>query len=210
MEHKYEDLKGALNIRANKLLIDQVLLLCLVIAGLGELIPTGARQRVVDKNQVQQSSIRLVLQTSKKRYRVDDVIDVSYYLENVSQNDLYYVGRDINKLIGPSLFHPVELSIVDEQGNKLPQPVGAGDTDGRQLTIAEMLAQVYVLLEPGMFYGVQRIPVERASKPGKYRLMLTYREVEALRWTEAERKALSFPIWTQPLVSNTVTITVVP
>ncbi len=46
-------------------------------------------------------------------------------------------------------------------------------------------------------------------KPGHYTYKATYRELEARRWTQEQRKSLPYDVWTKPLSSNTVTIEVI-
>jgi hypothetical protein len=168
---------------------------------------THALQRA-ENNSVSSTSIRLVLQTSKGRYRAAEPIGITAYLENVSQNKTYYVGNDLGNLFSIESFHYFELQIIDEKGRDVPIGRGAGTSIWKPgTTVTEKLAQ-YVQLRPKMIFGLKN-DGDVTLRPGQYRLTATYHEVEALDWTEAELKALLIPVWTQTLVSNTVIITVV-
>lgn len=175
------------------------------------------------ENSVRQSPIRLVLQTSKEVYRVGEPVKTTVFLENISPDSSYYVGRYIDGVVITPPFHDIEFTLIDDKGKQVLLPRGAADdnptrvygVDGRPMplprqTIIEKLTGAYVQLDPRAIHGFRREIDEPTLRPSRYRLHATYRETEALRWTEAERKALSIPVWTQPLVSNTVTITVVP
>lgn len=157
---------------------------------------------------IDSSPIRLVLQTSKRRYRVGESVEVLGYLENRGETP-YYVGNTILGFFGTSELHEIKLSILDAKNKEILIGGGGGSWIWKYgTTINEKLARTYTQLRPGAIFGVkEHIPV--TLRPGQYRLTATYREIEALSWTEAERRALSIPVWTQPLVSNTVIITVV-
>lgn len=170
---------------------------------------TSASQRAANNN-ISPTPIRLVLQTSKRTYRAGEPIEITAYLENVSQDKIYYVGKDLGNLFSIESFHYIGLQITDLKGREAPIGRGAGTSVWKfGTTIAEKLALEYVQLQQGMIYGrkfVDDLPLRR----GQYRLVATYCEEEALRWTKAEREALPVPVWTQPLISNSVTIRIVP
>lgn len=169
----------------------------------------SASQRAASSG-VSPTPIRLVLQTSKRTYRASEPIEITAYLENVSQDRTYYVGKGLGNLFSIESFHYIELQITDEKGREVQIGRGAGASVWKfGTTIAEKLALEYIQLQQGMFYG-RKFVGDLPIRPGQYWLVATYREEEALAWTEAERKALSIPVWMQSLVSNTVTITVLP
>jgi hypothetical protein len=184
----------------------------LIVLGLlcmQDLSVTSAGQRAAT-NSTGSTPIRLVLETSNRTYHAGESIQIIAYLENVSQDKTYYVGKDLGSLFSIESFHYIEVQITDAKGRKVPIGRGAGASIWKPgTTIAEKLAQEYVHLQQGMIYGRKFID-DLLLRPGQYRLVATYREVEALRWTEAEREALLVPVWTQSLVSNTVTVAVVP
>lgn len=204
--------KIRLSMRAATLLFVCALGSYFVTAYAGEPLPVRALQRPVNKQRSDRSALRLVLETPKAKYRVGEPLVITFYLENVSQDDHYYIGTDISDLTTGSPFHYIDLSIIDEKGIKLLLPRSASDSAGEpsRPTAAEKLAREYVQLRPGAIYGFRTEVLEPHLKAGRYRLNATYYETEALSWTEAERKSLSIPVWMQPLISNTVTITVVP
>lgn len=162
-----------------------------------------------NSNGIDSSPIRLVLQIPKKRYRVDEPVEVLGYLENRGENS-FYVGNALLGFFVTSELHEIKLRIFDEKSKEVWVGGGGGSwiwTYGT--TINEKLALAYTQLRPETIFGVkERIPV--TLRPGQYRLTATYREMEALSWAEADRKALPIQVWTQPLTSNTVTIIVVP
>lgn len=175
------------------------------------------------ENRIRQSPIRLALQTSKEVYRVGEPPKTTVFLENMSADSSYYVGRYIDGVVITPPFHDIEFTLTDDKGKQVLLPRGAADdnptrvygVDGRPMplprqTITEKLTGEYVQLGPGAIYGFRREIDEPTLRPGRYRLHATYRETEALRWTEAERKTLPIPVWTQPVVSNTVRITILP
>lgn len=203
--------KDVLVIRADKLLFSWTIVLCLMIGYARASSGAHPLQRSSIQSRVEQLPIRLVLQTSRRTYRAGERIEVSIYLENMSQDAQFYVGRDIGRLSIRSLLHYLDLSIINERGREIPIPRAAVDhaDESPRLTTSEKLARDYVWLGPRTIYGIQTELFE-PLRPGQYRLTATYREEEALRWTEAERAALPVPVWTQPLVSDTVMITILP
>lgn len=166
-----------------------------------------AAQQVRDKA-IESSPIRLVLQTSKSSYHVGEPVEALGYLENRG-NSSYYVGDTILSFFGTSELHEIKLKILDANGREVPIGGGGGSWIWKHgTTINEKLALAYTQLRPRTIFGLkERLPV--SLKPGRYQLIATYRELEALSWTDAERKASPIPVWTQPLVSNTVEITVI-
>ncbi len=153
--------------------------------------------------------IRLVLDTSKRSYKTGEHVIVLAYLENFGEH-AYYVGNILLGFWGTSELHHVKLTICDQKNREIRIGGGGGSWIWKHGTsISEKLALAYTHLRPHNIFGVKEdIPVK--PRPGRYRLTATYREIEALSWTEAERRALPIPVWTQPLTSNTVTITVTP
>ena len=155
------------------------------------------------------AAIQLVLHTSKSRYHVGEPIEIIAYLENVSDTP-YYVGGQLYGLGVISTFHHIELKITDERGREVSEPrMSITSVRNPDATIAEVIAQAYVQLRPTMIYGL-KASGRRTLRAGRYRLTATYREEEALRWTETARAALPAQVWIQPLTSNIVTITVLP
>jgi hypothetical protein len=158
---------------------------------------------------VEPSAVQLRLETSKGRYLVGEPLVITAYLENTGQYP-YYVGNTFAGLFGRSSNHYIEVRIFDERGKEIQIGRGAGDWIWKRGTsVAEKLAQAYVYLQAGNIHGIKE-RLEWEFQPGRYRLTATYRELEALTWTEEERKALIRPVWTQPLTSNTVTISILP
>jgi len=154
-------------------------------------------------------AIGLVLHTLKKRYKFGEPVVVLGYLENQGDRSCY-VGNTIFGFFGTSELHEMKLRVFDTRGKEVWIGRGGGSWVWKAGTdIEKKLALAYTQLRPGAIFGVKEdIPVK--LKPGRYRLVATYREIEALSWTEAERKALPIPVWTRPLTSNTVTIAVRP
>ncbi len=151
------------------------------------------------------SPIRLVLQTSKENYRASEPITFTAYLENLSDRS-YYVGNTLVSFWGSVGLHDLRLKIVNKSGKEIVIGRGAGDWIWKPgTTTTEKLAQAYVELKPKTIHGLTD---STSLSPGQYRLTAVYREIEALSWTEAERKALPVAVWTQPIVSNTVNLRV--
>ena len=163
---------------------------------------------VVDKGE-SQSPVRLTLKTTQRKYRVGEPIDVLGYLENRS-DESYYVGNTLIGFWATSELHELHLRIFDANNKEVMIGGGGGSWIWKPNTsVAEKIAQAYTHLRPDMILGIKEtIPIE--LRAGRYRLTATYREIEASYWTEAERKALAIPVWTQPLTSNTVIIKVAP
>ena len=153
--------------------------------------------------------IRLVLDTSKRRYKTGERVIVLAYLENIGDH-AYYVGNILLGFWGTSELHDVTLTICDQNNQQVSIGGGGGSWIWKHGTgIDEKLASAYTQLRPRTIFGVKEdIPV--TLRPRRYRLTASYREIEALTWTEADRRALPIQVWTEPLTSNTVTITVTP
>ncbi|MGH9903986.1 MAG: hypothetical protein ACRD8U_00215 [Pyrinomonadaceae bacterium] len=127
---------------------------------------------------------------------------VDTYLENVSDQS-YYVGNTIVSFWGSVGLHDLQLNITNENGEVMIGR-GAGNWIWKPgTTTTEKLAQAYLELKPKTIHGLTD---STTLSVGRYRLMATYREIEATSWPEAERSALKIPVWTQPLISNTVTV----
>lgn len=195
--------------RAIKLILLWIIVCGIVIVYMREPPATHALQSAANDNNASSTAIHLVLQTAKTRYRVGEPIELTAYLENVSDSP-YYVGNTFASLLGSLGLHDMKLEIADERNKAVVVGRGGGNWIWSQNTsVADKLTQAYVRLGAGMVHGLKdRVPL--SLQPGRYRLRVTYREEEALRWTEAERAALPVPVWTQPLVSNEVMITVLP
>ena len=165
---------------------------------------TSTQQGVVEP-----SAIRLMLETSKAKYSVGEPLVITAYLENTGQYP-YYVGNTFAGLFGRLSNHYIELKIFDERNKEVQIGRGGGVWIWKNSTpAAEKIAQAYVYLQAGNIHGVKE-RLEWEFSPGRYRLAATYREMEALTWAEGERKSLIRPVWTQPLISNTVIINIVP
>src|SRR5713226_3862397 len=127
--------------------------------------------RSVDSN-----SIRLVLLTSQRKYRADQPIPITAYLENVSRDKTYYVGADLGDLFSIQSFHYIELEVVKADGRAVPIGRGAGTSLWKSgTTLAEKLSQEYVQLRPGMILGL-RNDRDLRLQPGQYRLKAVYHE----------------------------------
>lgn len=204
----------------NKLITLSCITICMTSYALG-----WSNRRPIKPNEAKigsrQSPIRLVLQKRKEVYRVREPIKITIFLENMSQDSSYYVGRYIDGAVMTPPFHDIEFMLTDVKGNRVSLPRGAADDnpmrvygiDGKPIlqarqSITEKLAREYVQLFPRAIYGFRKELAELELKPGHYRLRAIYRETEAASWTEAERKGLSVSIWTQPLISNTIVLTV--
>jgi len=166
-----------------------------------------SREAEGKKNAVQ-TPIRLTIQIPRKTWRVREPIEVMAYLENVSQGKYFYVGRELFSLISIDPYHYIEISIKDEKNRDAPIGRMASAGYGTNESITEILARAYIQLNPGNIYGLKDLIYPRLS-PGRYRLTTIYREVQALYWPEEKRKALPVPVWTERLVSNTITINVI-
>ncbi len=193
-------LRTKLTIRLVKALITLVALTPNVATGVTT--PTDATTSIPP-------AIRLVLRVSKGTYRVGDPIEILAYLQNTSDRT-YYVGNELLGLSTISSLHYMLVTTEDASGEVVkPALSAATSTWEANTTIKDKLSQAYTQLRPNTLFGAS----ERgnvALLPGRYRLRAEYREIEALRWSDSERRALLIPVWTQQLVSNTVTIRIVP
>jgi len=72
------------------------------------------------KKNVDQSPIRFILNTPRKNWRANEPIEVLAYLENVSQNKYFYVGRELGSLFSIDPYHYIELSIKDAKNRNAP------------------------------------------------------------------------------------------
>lgn len=167
------------------------------------------RASVAITKDVKENPIRLVLQTNKRVYRRGEPIIFTVYLENVSDK-YFYVGC---RLTGFNLHasQVIELKAVDERNRELERPSLYADPSPLELNkpVSEKIAKGYVNLRPRMIHGF-KIYGQVIRKPGRYRYTAIYREIEALSWKQVERDALPIQVWTEPIVSKTVTITVLP
>jgi hypothetical protein len=150
--------------------------------------------------------IKLVLGTSKRRYHRGEPITLVAYLENTSREQAYYVGKDLGGFFSIMPYHQIELVSEDARGREAPIGRMALAPASSKETVSKKLADSYVLLAPGRIYGQSRTDVYLPS--GRWNLTATYREFEARRWSPAELKLISSPVWVKPIKSNTLTITV--
>jgi hypothetical protein len=153
------------------------------------------------------SEVRLVLETSRRTYRAHALVGIVAYLENASRQP-YYVGNRLGNLLTILPYHYIELRIKDHYGNEVW--VGRGAEAGVEITgqtPENKITEDYTLLRPGGIHGVRQV-LQLKLRPGRYQLQANYHEFEALRWTEAERSKLPAPVWTIPIISNTVSIIV--
>jgi hypothetical protein len=187
--------------------IISILMVGLALAG--SLSAQSSSSATAQRSTVEPSAIQLRLETSKEKYVTGEPLVITAYLENTGQYP-YYVGNTFAGLLGRWSNHYIELKIIDERNREVQIGHGGGDWIWKNGTpVAEKIAQAYVYLQAGNIHGVKE-QLDWKFAPGQYRLKATYREVEALTWTDEERKSLIRPVWTQPLESNTVTISIVP
>lgn len=154
----------------------------------------------------EQLPIRLVLTASKAKYQAGQPLELTAYLENVSQQ-AYYVGSSFNFGVLSS-YHNVLLTIRDERNREVgfPQMSMTATWDRDKLT-AEEVEKTYVLLRPGKIYGIKS-KLECKLLPGQYHLTVTYRDDYAQSWMKNKKIVLPYSVWTEPVKSNRVTITV--
>ena len=165
-------------------------------------------QRATYSERGNPKEVRLVLQVSKKRIRVGETIEFTAYLENASARE-YYVGNGFVGLLAKTGLHDIELKVVDNKSKEVEIGRMGGSWIWKHGTsMTDKLSKAYVILRVGAIHGLK----QRLSLPltaGQYHLTATYREEEALQWAEKDREVLEIPVWTKPLVSNMITITVV-
>ena len=101
-----------------------------------------------EKNAVDQTPIKLVIQTPRKTWRAGESIEILAYLENVSQKyAAYYVGRELFSLFSIDPYHYIALSIKDSKNREVP--LGRMASAGYELkgeSITEKLNRAYVYL----------------------------------------------------------------
>jgi len=159
-----------------------------------------------EKKSIVQTPIRLTIQIPRKTWRSSEPIEVMAYLENVSQDKFFKVGRKLDSFFVVNNYHDIQLSIKDSRNREVPM-FRIGQSRSLPLDpIKQRLVDNYINLDPGNIYGLRE---SFELPPGRYRLTANYRELDASHWTEEECKALPIPVWTEPLVSNTITITVI-
>lgn len=155
-----------------------------------------------------QSSLRLVLHTMKQVYRAGEPIHITGYLENTSEDQTFYVGRELGGFCSIVSFHYIELQITDQNKRRIPTANSAGAAGWKEgTTLRDKIEQEYVRLGPRGIYP-QKDTCDIALKKGHYRMQAKYHEFEATEWSGKE--TLDFPVWTKTLYSNVVTINVVP
>ena len=176
-------------------------------AGAGQSDPVW-KNETKDAASSRQSALRLILQTTKRVYRAGEPIHVTAYLENESEEQTFYVGRELGGFCAIVSFHYIELRVTDRKNRLIPIANSAGAAGSKEgTTQREIIESEYVPLGPKSIYG-QTDTCEITLKKGRYRMQAVYYEFEATVWKNPE--ALDFPVWTKRLYSNTVTITVVP
>jgi len=201
-------IEGIRFMRLAKSVLPRILGVLLTVEFLFVFVEAQKPRNDQNKDAVHQTPIQLVIQTPRKTWRAGESIEILAYLENVSQKyAAYYVGRELFSLFSIDPYHYIELSIKDSRNREVPlgRMASAGYDKGE--SIAEKLHRAYVYLSPGNIYGLKRT-IGYKLAPGRYSLTAVYREVQALYWSEQERKALPTPVWTEKLVSNTLIITI--
>lgn len=153
--------------------------------------------------------IRLILRTEKQSYFVGEPIKVTAFLENVSQDKFFYVGRDLGSLLSEMPYHFIYLSVKDSDGKFVAVGRSAASALNTKETVAERLIRSYVQLSPGTIYGL-RDNYELPLSPGTYSLKAVYQELEALSWRTEDFSGLKIPVWIKPLESNVVRIKIIP
>lgn len=151
------------------------------------------------------SPIRLILRTSKRSYRAGEQIGIITYLENSTSDKSYYIARDLTGLFVSNSFHGILISIMDNENKDITRHAAADPMPGKEVLKIEELSLHYIVLGPTVIYGVKD-SYDLYLRPGKYKLLAKYYEAAAFRWTEAERKSVSPPIWAQDIISNAVVI----
>jgi hypothetical protein len=156
-----------------------------------------------------QTEVGLALRIEKRTIRAGEPIDILVYLENASSSSSYFVGRELGGGFSYVPYHYIELELKDENGK--PLEIGRGVAHPlpwpQGTTVADKVAEAYVVLAPGVIYGFKRRG-KLLLKPGKYTIVANYREVEAAGWSAKEKQSLEHPIWVSPLTSNKITVTV--
>jgi len=156
---------------------------------------------------VRRSPLRLVLQTTKRVYRAGEPIHIRAYLENESEEQTFYVGRDLDGFCAIIPLHYIELRIIDHKNRRMRIVNSAGAGGWREgITQREKIQQEYVPLGPKGVYG-QKETCDIRLKKGRYRMQAVYHEFEATEWKSNDK--LDYPVWTKTLHSNSVTIIVV-
>lgn len=150
-------------------------------------------------------SVRLTLQTEKQSYSVGDPVRITAFLENISQDKFFYIGRDLSSLLSEMPYHFIYLSIKDSKGKLVAIGRSSASILETKETIAEKRARSYVQLQPGAIYGL-REDYQLPLSPETYSLKAVYQELEALSWQANELRSLKILIWGTPLESNTVKI----
>ena len=155
------------------------------------------------------TDIRLILQTSKKSYRVGEPIEVTVFLENGSKYNSYYVGRDITSLFTTNPVSFIELLIYNKSGKEVSVTRAAADSivvrDENEISLSPQ-KQDYIELPPGTIYGTWK-KLELNLRPGIYKFHARYRQIQDP--SQKANNSLQIPIWTQTLTSNSVSIRVI-
>lgn len=154
------------------------------------------------------SPVRLVLSISKSRVRVGEEFEIIAYLENLSDRP-YYVGNQLPSFSSGSQLHRIKVETFDEKGRIVSKELSSADIVWeRGLTEMEKLSIAYTILQSGGIHGRSERGWNLVA-PGRYKLVATYYENEAIHWPEEKRSKLPIPVWTQKLTSKPITITVV-
>jgi hypothetical protein len=186
--------------------------LVIVLVGLVDIQEpsTALAHQRVGRNQDGSEGIRLNLRLGKERYHAGEPIRVLSYLQNTSEEKTYYVGRRLGNFFVIETFHYITLRIVDEKGRAVQLGlIGETSIWKRNTPLSEILTQEYLPLGPGMIFG-QTDEGNITLQPGRYKVTALYYEVEATQWTDKDRSGIPFPVWTKSLVSNSVTVRVLP
>src|SRR5437867_12984466 len=123
-----------------------------------------------------QSPLRLILQTTKRVCRAGEPIHITAYLENESEEQTFYVGRDLDGFCAIIPLHYIELRIMDHKNRRMRIVNSAGAGGWREgITQREKIQQEYVPLGPKGVYG-QKDTCEIRLKKGRYRMRAVYHE----------------------------------
>lgn len=157
------------------------------------------------KDYEKKPNVSLKLKLDKAKYKKDQYIEITVYLENLSSTQSVYVGKELGGLFTILSHHYIELSIKDARGKEVPILKSASAESVSRKAVADILDNHYFLLQPGAIYGLKRHE-NFSLKPGVYKFQATYKEMEAFRWKKTEIPLLSSPILMNSVLSNEVTI----
>jgi len=72
----------------------------------------------------------LILQTTKRVYRAGEPIHVTAYLENESEEQTFYVGRDLDGFCAIIPLHYIELRIINQNNKRIASQTAPVLEDG--------------------------------------------------------------------------------